>query len=145
LAQRGLKSQSGRAKAKTVSTNKKKKNKEKTKYEGETADVRVSTCFTDPQRLVIRNYYSQQYKKAVVQPAWPKRTTVACSRVRPKKWTLGKPLPSDVAYHPVPCTVAVQLGTPPAGHKYVHVASDVWLIAIGTSMIVDAVQDLGRI
>ena len=36
-------------------------------------------------------------------------------------------------------------GRAPAGHKYVRVAGDILLIAIGSSMIVDAIQDLGRI
>ncbi len=124
----------------------KEKNKEKKqKYEGETADVRVSTYFTDPQRLVIRNYYSQQYKKGRCPPGLAKKNNGCMPPGQAKKWALGQPLPSDVVYYPVPSTVVVQLGTPPAGHKYVRVASDILLIAIGTSMIVDAVQDLGRI
>jgi hypothetical protein len=32
----------------------------------------------------------------------------------------------------------------PSGHKYVRVASDILLIAIGSSMVVDAIEDLGR-
>jgi len=39
----------------------------------------------------------------------------------------------------------VQLGAPPAGYKYVRVATDILLIAVGTSLVVDAIQDLGRI
>ena len=62
-----------------------------------------------------------------------------------KKWAVGQPLRSDVLYYPVAQPVIVQLGAPPAGYKHVRVASDILLIAIGTSMIVDAVQDLGRI
>jgi Ni/Co efflux regulator RcnB len=37
------------------------------------------------------------------------------------------------------------LGTPPAGHKFVRVASDILLIAVGTSLVVDAIEDLGRL
>jgi Ni/Co efflux regulator RcnB len=37
----------------------------------------------------------------------------------------------------------VQIGPPPAGHRYVRVAGDILLIAIGTGMVVDAIQDLG--
>jgi len=39
--------------------------------------------------------------------------------------------------------VTVRLGVAPSGYKYVRVASDILLIAIGTSMVVDAIQDLG--
>jgi Ni/Co efflux regulator RcnB len=33
---------------------------------------------------------------------------------------------------------------PPSGYRYVRVASDILLIAAGTGMVVDAIQDLGR-
>ncbi len=34
-------------------------------------------------------------------------------------------------------------GPAPAGHRYVRVAADILLIAVGTSMVIDAIQDLG--
>ena len=124
----------------------KEKNKEKKqKYEGETADVRVSTYFTDSQRTVIRNYYGKQYKAGRCPPGLAKKKNGCMPPGQAKKWALGQPLPRDVVFYPVPRRVVLQLGTPPAGHKYVRVASDILLIAIGTSMIIDAVQDLGRI
>lgn len=57
---------------------------------------------------------------------------------------MGQPLPRDEVFYPVPNAVLSQLGTPPSGHKYVRVASDILLIATGSRMIVDAIQDLGR-
>jgi Ni/Co efflux regulator RcnB len=36
------------------------------------------------------------------------------------------------------------LGYPPAGHRYVRVAADILLIAVGTGMVVDAIEDIGR-
>ena len=62
-----------------------------------------------------------------------------------KKWRLGRPLPRDVIYYELPPRIIVELGTPPAGHKYVRVAADILLIAVGTGMVVDAIEDLGRI
>ena len=56
---------------------------------------------------------------------------------------MGRPLTRDVVYYPVPQNVVYQLGMPPSGYKYVRVASDILLIAVGTSMVVDAIQDLG--
>jgi Ni/Co efflux regulator RcnB len=38
----------------------------------------------------------------------------------------------------------VRIGPPPSGYKYVRVASDILMIAVGTNMVVDAIQDLGR-
>ena len=45
----------------------------------------------------------------------------------------------------MPASVVGRLGPPPSGHKYVRVATDILLIALGTSMVVDAVQDLGSL
>ncbi len=38
----------------------------------------------------------------------------------------------------------MRIGLPPAGYKYVRVANDILLIAIGTSIVVDAIEDLMR-
>jgi len=61
-----------------------------------------------------------------------------------KKWQLGRPLPRDVIYHAVPQSLVLQIGLPPPGYRYLRVATDILLIAIGTGMVVDAIQDLGR-
>ena len=61
-----------------------------------------------------------------------------------KKWRRGYPLPHDVVYYDLPSTVVIQLGRPPEGHRYIRVASDILLIALGTGMIVDAIQDLNN-
>ena len=61
-----------------------------------------------------------------------------------KKWHIGQPLARDVIYYTVPQTLVVQIGQPPSGYRYVRVASDILLMAIGTGMIIDAIQDLGR-
>ncbi len=36
------------------------------------------------------------------------------------------------------------MGPPPLGYRYVRVAGDILLIATGTSMVMDAIMDLGR-
>jgi Ni/Co efflux regulator RcnB len=45
----------------------------------------------------------------------------------------------------VPQPLVVKIGPPPSGYRYVRVASDILLIALGSRMVIDAVQDLGRI
>ncbi len=56
----------------------------------------------------------------------------------------GYPLPSDVIFHELSHRMARQLGRPLAGHRYVRVAQDILMIAIGTGMVVDAVYDLNN-
>ena len=120
-----------------------KKNAQQTKQA--TQDVRVSGYFGDQQRLVVREYYGKQYSAGRCPPGLAKKNNGCMPPGQAKKGAVGQPLPRDVVYYPVPQSVVIQLGAPPAGHKYVRVASDILLIAIGSSMIVDAIQDLGRI
>jgi Ni/Co efflux regulator RcnB len=58
--------------------------------------------------------------------------------------TKGQALPKDVVFYPVPNQVIVKIGLPPKGYKYVRVANDILMIAIGTNMVVDAIEDLMR-
>ena len=53
-------------------------------------------------------------------------------------------LPSDLTYHALPADLLAQL-RPPAGAQYVRVAADILLIAIGTGLVLDAVEDLMRL
>ena len=57
---------------------------------------------------------------------------------------MGQPLARNVTYYQVPRPLVIQIGEPPSGYRYVRVSSDILLMAIGTRMIVDAIQDLGR-
>lgn len=124
---------------------KKEKKEKEEKYEGQKTAVQVSAYFNDSQRSAIRIYYGQQYRAGRCPPGLAKKNNGCMPPGQAKKWALGYPLPGDVVWYPVPRSVVVQLGTPPAGYKYVRVASDILLIALGTSLIVDAVQDLGRL
>ncbi len=108
-------------------------------------EVRVGAYFGDPQRVVIREYYAKQYSAGRCPPGLAKKNNGCMPPGQAKKWAVGQPLHHDVVYYLVPQSVVIRLGVPPAGHKYVRVAGDILLIAIGTSMIVDAIQDLSRL
>jgi Ni/Co efflux regulator RcnB len=60
-----------------------------------------------------------------------------------KKWVIGRPLPRDVVYYDLPPAVLINIGPPPPGYRFVRVASDILMIAIGTGMVMDAINDLG--
>lgn len=108
-------------------------------------EVRVGSYFADPQRTAARDYFGKQAKAGHCPPGLAKKNNGCLPPGQAKKWNLGQPLPRDVVVYTVPYPVVVQLGTPPAGYKYVRVASDILLIAIGTSMVIDAIEDLGRL
>ena len=100
--------------------------------------------FSEQNRDFIRRYYADQFRSGHCPPGLAKKRNGCLPPGQAKKWKLGEPLPHDVAYYALPPKVVAQLGPPPAGHRYVRVASDILLIAVGTGMVVDAIEDLGR-
>ncbi|MBE0614363.1 MAG: RcnB family protein [Burkholderiales bacterium] len=53
-------------------------------------------------------------------------------------------MPGPAAASNVPQPLVAQIGLPPHGYRYVRVANDVLMIAIGTGLVVAAIQDIGR-
>jgi hypothetical protein len=102
--------------------------------------------FDDSKRLVVREYYQTQFEGGKkCPPGLAKKNNGCLPPGQAKKWQVGQPLPRDVVFYPVPRELEVRIGIPPAGYKYVRVASDILMIAVGTSVVADAIQDLGRI
>ena len=106
--------------------------------------MRVEFRFGDQDRYAVRDYYGAQAKGGKCPPGLAKKGNGCMPPGQAKKWAMGRPLPRDVVYHDLPYDLMVRLPAPPAGHRYVQVAGDVLLIAVGTSMVVDAIQDILR-
>jgi Ni/Co efflux regulator RcnB len=90
-----------------------------------------------------KKHYKKHYK-GHCPPGLAKKHNGCMPPGQAKKWRRGYPLASDVIFHELSHRMARQLGRPPAGHRYVRVAQDILLIAVGTSMVVDAVYDLNH-
>jgi Ni/Co efflux regulator RcnB len=105
--------------------------------------VRVGGYFNDTQRTAVRTYYGEQYRVGNCPPGLAKKNNGCMPPGQARKWNVGRALPRDVVYYSVPQSVVMQLGAPPAGQRYVRVSSDILLLAIGTGMVVDAIQNLG--
>lgn len=109
----------------------------------DTADVRIGVHFGDRQRTVVREYFGSQVRSGHCPPGLAKKGNGCMPPGQAKKWSLGRPLARDVVYYDLPPAVVVELGVPPPGHRYVRVATDILLIAIGTGIVIDAIEDLG--
>ena len=119
------------------------------KPKGETRDTTASTVrrgeyFGDPQRVIVHDYYLEQFRTGRCPPGLAKKHNGCMPPGQAKKWAIGRPLPQDVALYEVPQELVVKIGIPPAGYRYARVANDILLIAAGTGMVIDAIQDLGR-
>ena len=100
--------------------------------------------FSDRDRVVVLEYYQAEFSGGKCPPGLRKKNNGCLPPGQAKKWHVGHRLPSDVVYYELPRTVIVQLPRLSPGHRYVRVANDILLIAVGTGMVIDAMQDLGR-
>ena len=105
--------------------------------------VRPGKYFDDQHRVIVHNYYREQFRTGRCPPGLAKKHNGCMPPGQAKKWAIGRPLPRDVIFYDVPQDLVVQIGIPAAGYRYARVANDILLIAVGTGMVVDAIQDLG--
>lgn len=107
--------------------------------------ISVDIHFDDRRRDAAREYYGERFRAGSCPPGLAKKNNGCMPPGQAKKWSKGRPLPRDVIYYDVPQALVIRLGPPPSGHRYVRVAADILLIAVGTAMVVDAIQDLGNL
>jgi Ni/Co efflux regulator RcnB len=100
--------------------------------------------FDNDSRQLIGSYYGEQARAGKCPPGLAKKHNGCMPPGQAKKWAKGRPLPPDLRYNDLPYDLLRRLPPPPPQHRYVQVAGDVLLIAIGTSMVMDAVEDILR-
>jgi hypothetical protein len=106
--------------------------------------IQIGGYFGEQQRREASDYYEAQGRSGKCPPGLAKKHNGCLPPGLAKKWQLGRPLERNVVFYPVPQDVVVRIGLPPAGYRYVRVLGDVLLVAIGTNMVVDAIEDLMR-
>lgn len=107
-------------------------------------EARIGGYFDARDRQAVRVYYVEQGRVGHCPPGLAKKHNGCMPPGQVRAYDVGQPLPAQVVYYPVPQPVLVQLPPPPPQHKYVRVAGDILLIAVGTSMVVDAISDIQR-
>lgn len=107
-------------------------------------EIQIGAYFGERQRTEVSDYYQTQGRAGKCPPGLAKKHNGCQPPGQAKKWQMGRPLARDVVLYPVPDTVVLRIGLPPAGYRYVRVLNDVLLVAIGSNMVVDAIEDLMR-
>lgn len=100
--------------------------------------------FQDRDRVVVRDYFSEVARKGQCPPGLAKKQNGCMPPGQAKRWRVGERLPQEVVYYELPPSLVVQLTPPPAGYRYVRVASDILMIAEGSGMVAAALEDLSR-
>lgn len=108
------------------------------------SDITINFSFNDHDRTLVHDYFGGLAASGHCPPGLAKKNNGCLPPGQAKKWALGRPLPRDVIFYDLPRDLMIRLSPPPAGYRYVRVAADILMIAVGTGMVAAAIEDLGR-
>ena len=111
---------------------------------GDRQGAAVIVGFGSDDRRIISDYYGAQARAGKCPPGLAKKHNGCQPPGQAKKWRKGQPLGRDIEYFDLPNELRVRLPAPPLNHRYVQVAGDILLIAVGSGMVVDAIEDILR-
>lgn len=100
--------------------------------------------FGSDDRRIIGEYYGSQARQGNCPPGLAKKHNGCQPPGQAKKWQKGYPLPKDINYYELPRELRLRLPVPPPNYRYVQIAGDILMIAVGTGMVVDAIEDILR-
>ena len=107
--------------------------------------VSVTIGFSVEQIEVVRGYNVKKHGRGNCPPGLAKKNNGCLPPGQAKKrYGIGHPLPKGVGWQPLPADLEVRLGRPPQGYLYAVVDGDIAKLAVGTLLVVDAVDGLVR-
>jgi len=114
------------------------KKKEKNKHEAETVIV-----FADDDRHAARVYFEDKHGRGKCPPGLAKKNNGCLPPGHAKKrYVVGERLPREVVFEEAPVELTVKMRPLPAGYRYVMVDGDLVKLAVGTMLVVDAIDGL---
>jgi len=121
----------------------KKNDKGKGKGKDKDAHAQVTLRFGDKDREAARSYFAQKYGRDTCPPGLAKKNNGCLPPGQAKKrYHVGERLSREVVFVDAPAELVVKLSPPPSGHKYVMIDGDLVQLAIGTLLVVDAIDGL---
>jgi len=103
----------------------------------------VTVTFTTQQRDAARGWYLEKYGRGNCPPGLAKKGNGCLPPGQAKKrYVVGQPLGPGIVWAPVPPELSVRIGPPPEGHLYVALDGDLLKLAVGTLLVVDAIDGL---
>ena len=107
------------------------------------SQVTVAFAFTGAQRDAVHQYYAERHGKGNCPPGLAKKGNGCLPPGQAKKrYNVGHPLPAGVVMQAVPADLSRRLGPPPSGYIYAAVDGDLLKLAVGTMLVVDAIEAL---
>jgi hypothetical protein len=119
----------------------KHKGKGSEKAKGHSAPVTVT--FSTDERRAVEDYFVSAHGRGACPPGLAKKHNGCLPPgLAKKRYIVGQPLPKGVETHPPAPEIHARIGEPPSGYLYVTVDGDLLKLAVGTMMVVDAIDGL---
>ena len=115
------------------------------KQKGKSKETDVSVVFIDTQREAARSYFAKQHGRGNCPPGLAKKNNGCLPPGQAKKrYVIGQSLPHGIVVAELPVELSVRIGPAPAGYRYGILDGDLVKLAIGTLLVVDAIEGLVR-
>jgi hypothetical protein len=115
------------------------------KHHGKSQRQQVTVIFVDTQREAARSYFVQQHGRGKCPPGLAKKGNGCLPPGQAKKhYVVCHPLPHGVVVGELPVELSIRIGPAPAGYRYGMLDGDLVKLAIGTMLVVDAIDGLIR-
>ena len=126
-----------------------KPNKGKGKGEGKAAgqshDAHVTVVFNDTQRGAAHTYFVNTYGRGNCPPGLAKKNNGCLPPGQAKKrYVVGQPLPKGIVVAQLPADLSARIGAAPSGYRYGILDGDLVKLALGTMLVVDAIDGFAR-
>jgi hypothetical protein len=120
------------------------KGKDKDKGRDESRDAGgVTIVFSSHERETVQGYFVEKHGRGKCPPGLAKKHNGCLPPGQEnKRYVVGRPLPSTVVVQEVPPDLVVRIGVAPRGYRYGIVDGDLVKLAVGTALVVDAIQGL---
>ena len=115
----------------------------KSKSKSKSQSEQVVITFTAGQREAAQTYFVEKHGKGGCPPGLAKKGNGCLPPGQAKKrYSVGQALPRGVPTQPPSAELSIRIGAPPAGYMYVVVDGDLVKLAVGTMLVVDAIEGL---
>ncbi len=108
-------------------------------------ETQVTVVFSDAQRESARSYFVKEHGHGNCPPGLAKKHNGCLPPGQAKKrYAVGHPLPQGVVVEELPVDLSVRIGPAPHGYRYGILDGDLVKLAVGTMLVVDAIEGLVR-
>jgi hypothetical protein len=99
--------------------------------------------FSIDERTSVQSFFVEKHGKGNCPPGLAKKNNGCLPPGQAKKrYAVGHAVPSTITVEVLPAELSVRIGPPPAGYRYAVIDGDVVKLAIGTLLVVDAIEGL---